>query len=307
MVKISFNNDQRFADVDPLSVEQKDADDADVWLQVAVWQCITLHMQYFAMALASKFTLNDVRAFDCTIYQKQQLFLRIPEYYDFWMPKNHFAQHFPLDVLIWGPLIQYYTLMFEMENGEYKQAARSSNRHNPLLAAASGVAMRRALDTYRGTPGRKQLPQPEVRMEETVPRGRSPMVDALWHSGAIPTTTQQVMVTWLHGLRVGTRIIARQTFLLASSSGRSPELTRVREIFQVGPRFWLALTIYKTSPLKKDPDNNVLFAFHADVPKAEAEAQQQYAVCALDRLSVTVLHDHYTYRSGVPIYIFVAR
>eukprot|EP00966_Prymnesium_polylepis_P225389 5213290-Prymnesium_polylepis.1 len=101
-----------------------------------VWQCWVLHQQCklqnpahsflrltqppvrladFCMCLSSSFTLEDVRRLDSLIYRQQIIFLRIPECYDLWVPKHHFATHFPFDILLWGPLIRYWCMLFEME------------------------------------------------------------------------------------------------------------------------------------------------------------------------------------------------
>jgi len=79
----------------------------------AVWQSWVKHRLYFIKLLADEFSLEDVRQLDNLIYEQQKLFLSIPQYYDLWVPKHHYAQHFPLDILLWGPPTRYWCMMFE--------------------------------------------------------------------------------------------------------------------------------------------------------------------------------------------------
>jgi hypothetical protein len=60
-----------------------------------VWRCWCLHHKYFMMLLQRSFTLADIRTIDVTIFTMQTLYLEI---YGTacWLPKFHFAQHFPV-------------------------------------------------------------------------------------------------------------------------------------------------------------------------------------------------------------------
>jgi hypothetical protein len=60
-----------------------------------VWRCWCLHHRYFMMLLQRSFTLTDIRTIDVTIFTMQTLYLEI---YGIlcWLPKFHFAQHFPV-------------------------------------------------------------------------------------------------------------------------------------------------------------------------------------------------------------------
>ena len=71
---------------DFVPADQKDHD---------VWRCWCLHHTYFMMLLQRSFTLMEIRTLDQTIYTMQTLFLKIYGV-GCWLPKFHFAQHFPV-------------------------------------------------------------------------------------------------------------------------------------------------------------------------------------------------------------------
>lgn len=60
-----------------------------------VWRCWCLHHKYFLILLQRSFTLTDIRTLDQTIYTMQSMFLQIYGE-ECWLPKFHFAQHFPV-------------------------------------------------------------------------------------------------------------------------------------------------------------------------------------------------------------------
>eukprot|EP00965_Chrysotila_dentata_P055247 1833477-Pleurochrysis_carterae.AAC.1 len=55
------------------------------------------------------------------------MFLSIPQYNELWKPKNHFAQHFPVDLFRYGPPVMYWELKFEMRLQALKNYAKRSN------------------------------------------------------------------------------------------------------------------------------------------------------------------------------------
>ena len=106
-----------------------------------VWTCLQQHLQYFTLLLQTSFSKADVRRIDQLIYSQQSIFLTIPQYHrcrapllprasfcqtfkpslpsglcSLWKPKNHFAQHFPVDIMRYGPPVYYWCMKFEMRH-----------------------------------------------------------------------------------------------------------------------------------------------------------------------------------------------
>ena len=93
-----------------------------------VWVCLQQHLQYVTLLMQTSYTRSDVMRLDKLIFSQQTLFLSIPQYFmsaphsslnaglfslaqgavficlcRLWRPKNHFAQHFPVDIMRYGP------------------------------------------------------------------------------------------------------------------------------------------------------------------------------------------------------------
>ena len=121
------------------------------------------------MLLKTSFTLDDIRLLDVTIYEMQALptthapcptlhakpaatilipvqtlFLDIDVYYDLWCFNFHLAQHFPMDILRFGPTRLTSTLRWEAQNQTFIQAGRATNFKSLLFSMADTVAVRRA-------------------------------------------------------------------------------------------------------------------------------------------------------------------
>jgi len=119
-------------------------------LECDIWTSWTLHVTWFLLALSKEFSLDDVRRLDIYIYRHHTLFLSIPDYYDLWIPKFHFVQHIPLDILRFGPPTNWWCLMMETENGVYVHAGELSNFVNVMHSMATRVDLRRSHELYNG-------------------------------------------------------------------------------------------------------------------------------------------------------------
>ena len=89
--------------------------------EYAAW---TAHIQYFQCLIARRFSDASIARLAQLIYIAQSKFLQIKAYELLWKPKNHFAQHFPLDIKRFGPLRGYWCMRFEAKNQEHKRAAK---------------------------------------------------------------------------------------------------------------------------------------------------------------------------------------
>lgn len=114
-----------------------------------VWRCWCLHYQYVMICLQQSITLDNIKELDQLIYSQHELFINIYGDEDgAWHPKNHFAQHFPLDILKWGPLRLSWCMMFEHMNQVVKFSGLLSNFHNTLKSTSIRLAERLAFNLY---------------------------------------------------------------------------------------------------------------------------------------------------------------
>ena len=90
----------------------------------AEYQAWLAHVRYFSALMKPHFTDASIDAVDDLIYYAQKLFLRIPAYSQLWKPKNHFAQHIPADIKLFGPPRTYWCMRFEAKNQDHKRAAK---------------------------------------------------------------------------------------------------------------------------------------------------------------------------------------
>ena len=98
----------------------------------------------------TSFTVPQVAKLDRTIFQQQDLFLKISQYAEVWKPKNHYAQHFPVDIIRYGPPIYWSERKFEMRHQWLKRRAKMSNFKNMLKAITTDMEMRTALYFMEG-------------------------------------------------------------------------------------------------------------------------------------------------------------
>jgi hypothetical protein len=101
-----------------------------------VYQAWVAHVRYFQAAMKNSFTTASILHLDSLIIDAQAKFLKIPEYALLWKPKNHFAQHIPSDIYMFGPPRGVWCMRFEAKNKEHKRAAKMGNyRDTPAQVA----------------------------------------------------------------------------------------------------------------------------------------------------------------------------
>eukprot|EP00965_Chrysotila_dentata_P138785 4590326-Pleurochrysis_carterae.AAC.1 len=84
-------------------------------------------MQYVELLLHDSFDREKIALLDRLIYSQQTLFLSISQYSELWKPKNRYAQHFPVDILRFGPPMLYWEMKLEMRHQALKNYAKRSN------------------------------------------------------------------------------------------------------------------------------------------------------------------------------------
>ena len=114
------------------------------------WVCFKLHCLYYALLQKTSFEKIDIVNLDSLICKQQTLFLKIDHYVDLWKPKNHWATHFPVDIIRFGPPVYWSELKFEMKHQWLKRCARLSNFIGLLSTIAFNSEMRACLDLFEG-------------------------------------------------------------------------------------------------------------------------------------------------------------
>ena len=61
-----------------------------------------------------------------------------------WKPKNHFAQHIPADIKLFGPPRTYWCMRFQAKNQDHKRAAKMGNFKNTPFTVSQFWAHRSA-------------------------------------------------------------------------------------------------------------------------------------------------------------------
>ena len=74
--------------------------------------------------MKTHFTQQSIIDLDNLIWDAQEKFLSIVEYSQLWKPKNHFVQHIPADILLYGPPRNFWCMRFEAKNQEHKRSAK---------------------------------------------------------------------------------------------------------------------------------------------------------------------------------------
>jgi hypothetical protein len=86
------------------------------------WSCWVSHARLVESLLKFHYTYDDLLAIERLSRQCHDLFYRVPEYENCWVPKIHWATHCALDILRWGPPRLMWCMLFEMKNGHIKRA-----------------------------------------------------------------------------------------------------------------------------------------------------------------------------------------
>lgn len=204
-------------------------------LREKVWTCFALHQAYFVMLLQTSFALADIALLDRLIYRQQRLFLSIVHYDEHWRPKNHYAQHFPVDILRFGPPTMYWEMKCEMKHQEMKGYASSSNFVNVAQTVAVQADAKTALDFAAGKHLHFHSPKLTPMACETYRQGSSHIIDAMYNAGALQTGAG-VQITWATLLHIGRLTYSRGSWVLLGISGSSastPILAQLLELFEV--------------------------------------------------------------------------
>lgn len=226
------------------------------------WKCWCAHVKYFLMLMQRDASPTSVRQLDIAIREKQEIYLQIEEYWDLWCPNNHYAQHFPLDILLWGPVFLTSALRFEAANQVVIQAGRATNFKSLLKSTAEKVALRRALELKKDPNDRHSI-QIRERLTETVHRGTSSTIDVMWAGGWLPLHSESVKVVWVASIEYAHyRIDVHAWLRLVVEETES--LAKIDDLFQVGGILYALFSFYPGA-LQQDAATGQLFASFSSI------------------------------------------
>ena len=101
-----------------------------------VWQCWVAHVKYIHLLLQHSMTYEEILELDALIYDHHEQFIKVYGKRLF-KPKNHFACHFPTDILNFGPVRHYWCMRFEALNQLFKTFAKTGSFRDTCKRCAS--------------------------------------------------------------------------------------------------------------------------------------------------------------------------
>ena len=182
-------------------------------------------------------------------------------------------EHFPLDILLWGPVFLTSALRFEAANQAVIQAGRATNFISLLKSTAEKVALRRALELKKDPNDRHSI-QIRRRLTETVNRGTSSTMDAMWAGGWLPLHSESVEVVWVASIEYAHYRIDVHSWLRLVVD-QTESLAKIDDLFQVGGILYALLSFYPGA-LQQDAATGQLFASLSSIgPDVQFPARQQ--------------------------------
>ena len=223
--------------------------------EYAAWAA---HVKYFTAMMQPTFTDSTISTLDDLIGDAQRQFLKISAYKPLWKPKNHFAQHIPADIKLFGPPRTYWCMRFEAKNQDHKRAAKMGNFKNTPFTVSEFWAQRSA---------HRLLLKKRKRSEET--------------------TIEK------HGLRHQGVDLVRGAWLLVSRNSCPTKLAKVRAVgYDESVGFHLQVTAFDTAVLHTDETGGTS-AMMAELDESVGEC----FVVPLDEgtsltLLIPIIHSH---------------
>ena len=215
-------------------------------LQHRIWKCFELHTQYFSILLQTSFSRADIVQLDKLIYTQQEMFLAIPQYSQLWRPKNHYAQHFPIDIINFGPPTFYSELKYEMRHQRIKRDAQDGNFKAVDYTICRQDGMRLALDLAEGRNLEAVRSHLEPELMETCKKGDDQYIDLLYDSGLLPAGAS-IDVVWSSTLHVTETVsICTNSWVLAAAADLPSCLCQPFAFFSVpDDAIFVVLSVYK--------------------------------------------------------------
>lgn len=112
-----------------------------------LWMCWVAHVRYVRLLIKETISYDEIVLLDQLIYDHHKRFLEADEYGErLFKPKNHFACHFPVDILNFGPVRGYWCMRFEALNQMFKNFAKTGAFRNTCFRCADFWTVRMAME-----------------------------------------------------------------------------------------------------------------------------------------------------------------
>jgi hypothetical protein len=277
-------------------------------LSLDEWRCWMLHHAYFAMMLKSSFTWDDVVQLDQLILAHQDLFLSIPAYRELFKPKNHYAQHIPHNIALFGPPRNYWCMAFEAEHQWFKRVGTGSNWKAVLRTMVSTWGAKTGFDLKAGTHDDWAAPRllDTHETEHGVRPGQSEIADLFFdikaNNGFEVVGGDSVDLVNVRSFHFRQRTYTAHTSWVLISVGGcdSPQLALMVAVWAVGDCIVMAFELCDTAVT--GPDGILTLSDH----DLKAEGKQRWVVC-LDGASMTPLLRVSSYDGGALSHRFLPR
>lgn len=206
--------------------------------QHLVWRSWVAHVDYFLRLLDTEFTEHGLNVLEGQIKHAHRLFLAVPEFQGLWLPKHHFALHFPSDIRNYGPPRFYWCMRFESKNQECKRAARTSNFFDvahtvvDFIVTRSADRLRHGKTSSWSQNGSISTAKSAVKATERLTGGCCHEHTAAYNMLGKPRDV--LWVNWLSCVQVNGLQMGRSSWVLFRSGGNNiTYLAEVQTVFSI--------------------------------------------------------------------------
>ena len=219
-----------------------------------LWRCWVVHAKYVRLLCQQAITHDELLELDRLIYEHHELFLACKEYGSrLFKPKNHFACHFPVDILNFGPVRQYWCMRFEALNQLFKTFAKTGSFRNTCGRCATFWTIRAAMERSRGemhapcaTRVMKGLPARTYTRNAERGLAEGSLKEQIVHALFSRIDQQQLAIEWISKLfYAGTEYHAGQSWLSGTLNGNRVLAYIPQDgIFKWSNKFFFYLRLY---------------------------------------------------------------
>ena len=221
-------------------------------LKHPVYRAWVAHARYFQAAMKNSFTTASILQLDSLIGDAQAKFLAIPEYALLWKPKNHFAQHIPSDIFMFGPPRGVWCMRFEAKNKEHKKAAKMGN-YREVPHQIAGFWVQKSAFRLKFPRGRtKSISFSEDEFSELLDSSLS-SEHRLY--AAAPESMPGDVLTWMQTVNFLGQGLSKGTWVLLcpKSGDAAPRIALIQSLFRVDLTEYLHVCVV-TQPLNTGSD-----------------------------------------------------
>jgi hypothetical protein len=277
-----------------------------------IWQCWLLHVHYLSLIMQHSISATQISLLDELIFKHQEAFLAIDEYVWLYKPKHHFACHFPIDILNFGPPRHYWCMRFEAMNQVFKTIAVGGNYANTCGRCAIFWCRKTAQDRYEGT--FRDWGKTRILQGSTFHYLRSQpdawdhwYVAAVFASGYVASTQDYLQIEWVSSLwhHTGNTLKTDESWVhvtFSTDDGTAASVTAQlgsRSMMSIEGRLFFMLSIYPSPSADVDgmPTLSVPIEYEPDP-----------LLIALDEVTaINPLKPHLTAQEGMLKYRFIPK